>query len=415
MRKNRYLSAIDLGSSRIRALIAEPMEGEGESIRVIGVGEAPSFGMRKGAISDGDSLAKSISEAVEQAETMAGSPIREAAVSISGANVKTQTGKGVIAVGRTDGEVTPEDVERVISSAGKADVPLNYEIIHIIPRSFRLDDQSDIVDPVGMQGVRLEVDALVVLGFLPQIKHTQTILSSCGVSARQFIFAPLAAAESTLDRQQKELGAAVVDFGGMTTSVAVYEEGELLHCASFGVGSAHITNDIAIGLRTSVELAERVKTEYGTANTRSIDRDEDIRLSMLDPSEDGDVSRYHVGEIIEARLEEMFESAEKELKSIDRDYLLPSGVALTGGGACLPEIVDMAKAKLSLPVSIGYPRSVSGVVDKVDNPAYAVAAGLIFWQLRRDEVNGGFGGGFSHSGMSKIFAILKHWFKTFLP
>jgi cell division protein FtsA len=227
------------------------------------------------------------------------------------------------------------------------------------------------------------------------------------------VFSPLAASEAVLDRQQRELGVAMVDFGGMTTNVAVYEEGELLHSSSFAPGSSHITNDIAIGLRTSVEIAEQVKLEYGTANLRSVPRDEDIRLSEIDPSEEGDVSRYHIGEIIEARLEEILENVERELKSADHEYFLPSGIVLCGGGANLAEIAEKTKASLALPVFVGYPRGISGVVDKADDPAYAVATGLLFWQLRGNEFSDG--GGVSFPGISSIMEIIRRWLKMFLP
>jgi cell division protein FtsA len=414
MARKQYTTAIDLGSSFVRIMIAESIDQGEEHLRIVGVGETTSFGMRKGQISDSDALAKSIADALSKAETMAGVSVSSAVVSIGGANVRMFSSKGVIAVGRADGEVTIEDIDRVIMGAGKTDIPLNYEVISIIPRRYRLDDQKDIRDPIGMQGVRLEVDALIVAGFSPQMKHIQTVLSACGIEIEQFVFAPLAAAESVLDRQQKELGSAVVDLGSMTTSVAVYEEGELLHCACHTLGSSHITNDIAIGLRTSIMLAEQVKLEYGTANITSIQRDEDIDLGVMDASEEGAVSRYHVGEIIEARLEEIFEQVNKELREADRERMLPAGIVLVGGGAKLPEIADVAKKILSLPVSLGYPRSLGGVVDKVDDPSYAVAAGLLLWQLRE-----GGGGGFPLGGgggsVADFFAWVRRWFKTFMP
>jgi len=415
MSRNRFISAIDLGSSHIRVMISELAQDGEDTLRIIGVGEAPSFGMRKGIVSDGESLAKSVSEAIEKAESMAGVSLRDAIVSIGGTNVRTQEGKGVIAVAKADGEVTHDDIDRVLKSAGKVDIPLNYEIIHIIPRSYRLDDQKDIQDPVGMQGVRLEVDTLIVVGFSPQIKQIQNVMSSCGVNILQFVFTPLASAQAILDREQKELGVAVIDLGAMTTGLAVYEEGELLYCSSLNIGASSITSDIAIGLRTSISLAERVKVEYGTANLSSIDRSEEIQLDALDPSEEGDVSRYHVGEIIEARLEEILEKMQKELTSIDRDHLLPAGIILCGGGANIPEIIDLTKRSLALPVSLGYPRSLSGIVDKVDDPSYAVVAGLIRWQWEHEN-EGGTGSFFQGNPLFRtIVEKFREWFQTFLP
>ncbi|QQS61088.1 MAG: cell division protein FtsA [Candidatus Moraniibacteriota bacterium] len=412
MSKSRFLSAIDLGTHTVRVVIAEQIFEENVALRILGVGEAKSFGIKKGFITNPEILSKSLSEAITQAESMANTQIKEVAVSIGGGNIRTKINEGVVGVTRADAEVVAEDISRAISAAGRIDLPLNYDVIHIIPCSYRLDGQ-EVQNPIGMKGFRLEVSALIVLGFIPQMKQIRSVLSLCGVDITQFVLSSLAAMESVTDSQQKESGIALVDIGGMTTDVAVYGEGEILHCSSVGIGSWHVTNDLAMGLRIPVNLAERIKIEYGTANLASIEESEDIRLSILDPSQEENVSRYHMGEIIDARLEEIFEKVTEKFRSIEKEYSLPNGVILVGGGVEIPEILDMAKNTLNLPVFVGYPHSIGGFVDKVNTPAYATVVGLLFWQMNED------GGGMTNESsgrmMSFIMDKLRKWFHTFLP
>lgn len=413
MSKSRILSAVDLGTQTVRVVIAEQFFDEHESIRILGVGEARSFGIKKGFITNPEALSKSLSEAISQAESMSNIPFGEVVVSIGGENIRTKINTGVVGVTRADAEVEPQDVTRAISAAERVDLPLNYDIIHILPCSFKLDGQ-EVQNPVGMKGFRLEVEALIILGFIPQMKQIRNVLSLCGVDIYEFVLSSLAAVEAVVDQQQKESGVALVDLGGMTTNISVYEEGEVLHCSSIGIGSWHVTNDLAMGLRIPVQLADRIKIEYGTANLKSIDKAEDIRLSVLDPSQEENVSRYHMGEIIEARFEEIFEKVRERLKSIEREYSLPNGVILVGGGVEIPEIVDLAKRTLNLPVFIGYPHNIGGFVDKVNSPSYATVVGLLFWQIHEADFvssNRESGGG---SG-SLFIEKLKKWFRAFLP
>jgi cell division protein FtsA len=413
MKRDSFISAIDIGSHKIRVMVAETLSSEEDGLRVIGVSEVDSLGFRKGVVSDGESLAKSLSKAIEEVENMADVRIKEAAVSLGGTNIKTLTNKGVVAVSEVNGEVSLSDVSRAITSAGNIDIPLNYEVMQIIPRSYRLDDQSDIIDPIGMKGVRLEVDALVILGFSPQIKHLQSVLSACDVSVSQFVFSPLAAAEAVLDREQKELGVAVVDMGTLSTGVVVYEEGYLLHCDSVPMGSGHVTNDIATGLRINVAVAEKVKLQLGCGNMDSFDKTKDVQLEAIDPSEEGEVSLYHIGEIIEARLEEIFEKTREEFVGIERDNLLPAGVVLVGGGSAMPELIDLAKRTLNLSVAIGYPRNLNGLIEKADDPSYAVVSGLIYWQIHSGYYQKE-GGAFSLSSLP-LWEKIRGWFRMFMP
>ncbi len=419
MSKKELVCAVDVGSSSVRTIIAQIISFE-EKPRIIGIGVSPSFGVRKGMIVDIEETLKSISDSVEKAERTAGVTIDSALVSIGGNHISSQYSKGVIAVGRADGEVIEDDLERVIAAAQAISIPPNKEILHIIPRNYALDDQKNIKDPLGMNGVRLEVDALIIEGSTPYIKNLSKCFEQARINIDSFVLTSLAAARSTLTKRQKELGVILVDIGGGTTSVAVFEEDDLLLSAVIPVGGNHITNDIAIGLRTSIDVAEKVKLEFGNAIPREINKKEDINLSEIDSSEEGMVSRYHVAEIIEARLEEIFTMVNKELRAIGKDKLLPAGVVLTGGAAKLPGVVDLAKEVFGLPAQTGFPIPLGGLVDKVDEPSFATVVGLLVWGIDDAQVRsrGGYKGKFSDI-FSKNTAThvtgVKKWFEKFLP
>lgn len=378
MSKKDIITALDIGSGTIKTIIAQEI-GDEEKPRIIGVGNVPSEGVRRGVIVDLEETAISIQESLEKAERSAGIKIDRAIIGVGGNHISCQYSKGVIAVGRADGEVTQEDVDRVIDAAQAISIPANKEILHIIPKSYSLDEQKNVKDPVGMNGVRLEVDALIIEGSTPYIKNLEKCLDQCNVGISDVVLSPLAASKATLSKRQRELGVVLADIGAGTTSIAVFEENELLHTAIIPLGGSHITNDVAIGLRTSVDVAEKVKKEFGHALPRDIGKKEDIDLSQIDSNEEGMVSRYHVAEIVEARLEELFGFINKELKSIGREKLLPAGVVLTGGTAKLPGIVDLAKDSLGLPAQVGFPIPLGGIVDKIDDPSFVTSAGLILW------------------------------------
>src|SRR3989338_1366711 len=418
MAKNKLITAIDIGSSNIKSLIAED-PGEREQLRVIGIGTAPALGLRKGAVVNVEEVANSISESIEQCEKMAGVDISRAVISIGGSEISTQNSKGVVAIGKADGEVTEDDIERVIQAAKTISIPPNREIIHTSPRSYRLDDQDKIKDPLGMNGVRLEVDALIVESSVPHIKNLTKSVYQAGIEIDEMVLEPLAAARAILSKQQKELGTALINFGGSTTSLAVFEESELIHAAVIPVGSNHITNDIAIGLRTSIEIAEKVKLEYGRAISREINKKDEIDLSKIDSNEEGIVSHNHVAEIIEARLEEILGMVNKELKSIGKAGLLPGGAVLTGGGAKLPQIVDLAKETLRLPAQVGYPTRLGGVLNRVDDPSFATAIGLLIWMKDFGSNPENFYGSGLIKDISKsagnTVGKVKKWLEKFLP
>ncbi|MCK5080630.1 MAG: cell division protein FtsA [Candidatus Moranbacteria bacterium] len=377
MIKQKYITVLDIGSSFVRVVVAEIISGE--KPRVIGVGKTESFGMRKGVIIDLEDVVKSIKSSVEKAERMSGVQVEDVYVAVGGSHLKCISTKGVIGVSKADGEVTEDDVERVLDSSQAINIAHNYEILHVIPQNFSLDDQKGIREPVGMIGVRLEMRGVVIAGFIPYLRNIAKCINRANFSLNGFVAAPLAAAKAILNKRQKELGVVSVDIGGETTSLAIFEERELVYLAVLPVGANHITNDVAIGMRTAIDVAEKAKLKYGSAIPDEIDKKEKINLASLSSEEEGVISRHHVAEIIEARVEEIFQLVEKELKKINRSALLPAGVVLTGGGSCLYGMVDLAKENLKLPAQIGFPDGLSGLVDKIDDPSCSVMAGAVLW------------------------------------
>lgn len=417
MAKNNLIFGLDIGTSKVRAIVASIKGKEEVKPRIIGVGESLSSGMRKGVVVDIDEMTKSIKKAIDQAERSSGESFHKAYVSVGGGHIKAKTSKGIVAVSRADEEVSQDDVLRAISNASAVSLDSNREVIHVIPREFNIDGQEGIQDPRGMSGVRLEVDTLIVEGLTPYIKNLRKCLNNINVEIEALGLNVLAAAQAVLSKKQKELGVLVLDLGGGTAGMIVYEEGKLLHIHVLPVGSSHITNDIAIGLRSSIDVAEKVKLSYGSCLPEEIGKKDTIDLSKIDEKEEGMANRKEIAKIMEARTEEIFSLVNKELRKIDRERLLPSGVVLVGGGAKTPGIIDLAKEKLKLPVQLGYPQGVDGLVDKVDDPTFATVVGLIFWAL---EIRGEKDEGrsfFPDKVPSSVNTVgkIKRWFRNFLP
>lgn len=417
MSKENIVVGIDIGTSNVRTVIAQSFS-DVEIPRIIGVGMVPSSGIRRGSISDIEEVVKNINESVEEAERMAGITVKNANVNIGGTDIDFQVSKGVVAVGRADGEVTEDDLERVIVEAQNVALPLNKEIIYVIPQNYRLDDHENIKDPLGMKGVRLEMNSLLIECSSIQVRNLTKCIHQSGIDINDVILEPLAASTAVLSKKQKELGVILINIGGGTTSIAVFEDGDLIHTAVLPVGAGHITNDIAIGLRTSIEVAEKVKLEFGNAIPEEISKKEEIDLSEVDSKETGFVSRHHIAEIIEARLEEIFGMIDKELKKIDKSGLLPAGAVITGGGAKLPQIVDLAKNSLGLPAQIGFPINLGGMMNKVDDPSFSTVIGLLVWSetqgMNSQKGTRGVLGGISNTTEDTVKKI-KKWMEKFLP
>jgi cell division protein FtsA len=413
MPREKTIIALDVGTSNIRLVVAKLREGLAKP-QVIGLATVPSQGMRKGVVVDVAEVIKGIKQAREIVGKTTGLPIDHAFISIGGSCVTCRPSRGVIAVSRADGEISEEDRARAIAAASAISIPSNREVLHVLPRRFTVDGADSIKDPVGMHGVRLEVDALIVEDSTPFIKNLVKCVREAGLEEDGLLLTPLAAARSILTKRQKELGVLSLDLGGGTTGLTVYEEGDILHCAILPVGQMHVTNDIAIGLRISIDVAEKIKLAYGTARVAEVKKSEIIDLVKMGEA-GGNVARQEVAEIMEARLAEIFDLVNKELKKIDRVGFLPAGIVLTGGGAKIKGIVEFAKLRLKLPAQLGFPQELEGLADQVDDPSFATVIGLIVSALNDEQKvsRGPLRLGFSQ--VDESFGKLKKWIKGFMP
>ncbi|MEI6477946.1 MAG: cell division protein FtsA [bacterium] len=402
---------IDIGSTKIATTIGQTGEN---GIDIIGVGFAPSNGLRKGMVTDIEETVSSISASLEEAERMSGLPVTEAVVNIGGVHIQSTSSKGVIAVSRPDGEITDNDTLRVLDAARAVSVPPNRQILHAIPRSYSIDGQTGITDPVGMSGIRLEVETEVISGASASIKNLTKCLNQAGVNVSDLVFTPLAASRSLLSKRQKEIGVALVDIGGGTTDFVIFEEGDILHAGVLPIGATHITNDIAIGLRTSIDTAEILKVKYGTAQPDKF-TDQTIQISKINKGEEGEAALKYISQIIEARLNEILLMVRDELRKFGREGMLPAGVILTGGGAKQEGIVELAKDTLRLPVQIGeVTHDVAGMVDNLSDPMYSASVGLMLWGLEAEKSASGTKRG-TPINLAPTLGKARSLFKNFFP
>ncbi len=413
--KETYITGIDIGSSAIRIVIGQPSSEDGKQLQVIAAASEVSEGINRGSVSQSDEASRCLTAALEKAERIIGAQIEGAAVGISGPHIVTQPSRGIVAIGKVNGEITRHDVERAIEAARTIATPANYEILHVIPRRSIIDGQIAVKDPIGMMGTRLEVDALVVQGFASEIRNFTKTVYRTGLEIDDLVFSPIAAGDALLTHKQKELGVALITIGAATTSVLVYEEGEIIHSVVLPIGSDHVTNDIAIGLRISIDAAERIKHEFidfsGKESNKKNDR-------VFDADADGEqlkVSAKAVAHIIEARMEEIFDTVELELKKIGRSGVLPAGVVLTGGGSKLAGIIDLAKKNLRLPASYASIKGISNPSDDaLFDQSFTTAASLALWSLRlrgSSLQSSPFLGDAAHTAGDRV----KKWIKSLLP
>ena len=366
---------LDIGNSKVACVIGVKEESMPVP-SIIGVGITPNPGMRKGQVVDIEDTVHAISVAIEEAERISGYAIDSATVGVGGVNILSLNSKGVIAVGGIDKEITIEDVHRVEEAATVVQLPPNREILQVFPRSYRLDGQDNIKDPVGMSGVRLEVDAHIITGSTPALKNIERCLNQTGILANQFVVNVVAASGVVLDKRQRESGTAVIDIGSSTTGLAVYEEGEILHTAVIPVGSAHITNDLAIGLKTDLDTAEhvkRTKTQIGSSKKSSTTH----QVTEKDSSTERSFKQKDIDHIAEARLIELFNLVNSELKKVNRAGKLPGGVVIVGGGANLDGIELIARSVLALNAKISKPTDFSGIIEAAGSPELCTAVGLM--------------------------------------
>ncbi len=410
------ITGLDIGSANIRIVIGQTAKsGDNEQLNVIGVVEVPSLGINKGSVVSIEDVVSSISACLEKAERMIGLPIETAWVGIGGTHISSQESNGVIAISRTSGEIQENDVERVIEAARAVAAPVNYEVLHVIPKTFSIDNQTGVKDPIGMSGIRLEVTTQVVRGLSSQVKNLTKCIYRTGIDINDLVLSSLSAAEAVLSTRQKELGVALVDIGAATTKVSVFEEGDAIHVAVLPIGADHITADLAIGLQTSLDVAERIKIELGSALPQNFEKGNEINLRDFG-GDDQVFSKKYIAEIIEARVDEIFAKIDQELQKINRSGLLPAGIILIGGGAKLAGMVEVGKKKTMLPVSLGSSRRFNTAVDKVNDLSFCTALGLVMWGYNTMNEKGPktFGLTSQLRSVREVAEKMKGWFKNLI-
>jgi cell division protein FtsA len=417
--KDNIIAGLDIGSTEIRLVIGQKINGlSGEELQVIGAVAVPTSGVSRGVVNSIEETTSSISACLEKAERLVGTPITSVSISINDPFIRCERSKGVVAVSKSDGEISEHDVERAIEAAQAMSVPVNYETIHVMPIKFAVDGQEDIKDPIGMSGIRLEVEILIIQGLGSQLKNLTKAIHRTGLEIENLVLSPLAAAEAVLSTKQKELGVILVNLGSSTTSLAVYEERNLIHTAILPFGAEHITADVALGLRCPINLAERIKREYGSTLREGIDQEGEIDIRDLVREEEVNddietVSRKYIAQIIDARVEEIFEKIDHELKKIDRSGMLPAGVVFVGGGAYLENLVETAKRKLRLPACVGTARNIKTVIDRVTRPEFLTALGLLVWANRLE--SGPISNGNIKKNIGNLFGKAKGLLQKIIP
>ncbi|HBU22376.1 TPA: cell division protein FtsA [Candidatus Beckwithbacteria bacterium] len=384
MPKSQIISAIDIGTTKVTTLIAT-LNSETDKLNIIGVANEPAKGLRKSQVVDIEEAIESITASVESAERMAGYSISSALATISGGHIESLNSKGVGPVAEPEGEISANDVDRVIEAARAVSLPSSREILHVIPRDFKVDSQEGVKDPVGMSGVRLEAEAHIITGAATAMKNITKCVSEIGVEVDSLVFSGLSSAEAVLTPTEKELGVVLVDIGGGTTAIAVFVEGALSYSSVLPVGAKNITNDLAIGLRVSLTTAEKIKLALSKPPAKdSPEEPDDLDAKTLGVSEEiGKLNRKTLVEgIIRPRLNEIFSMVGEELKKSNLGGATPAGAVVTGGGALSVGLETSCKRTLSLPVRVGYPKGLSGLVDEIKTPAFASSWGLIQYGVK---------------------------------
>lgn len=380
---DNFITGLDIGAANIKAVVGQV--NEDGRISVLRVFKTPSSGMRRGMIDDFSEMTKSLGQIFSEIKDFSRHALKNIYANIESCDIHTQFSRGIVAVSRADLEIHKDDIDRAVQASQSIKLPSNRTVLHAIIKEYIVDGINDIRDPLGMIGNRLEVDSLIIDVFDPAIKNITKCIESVGGSNGGLIFSPLASARSVLSKNQKELGVVLVDIGSSTTGICVYEENKLIHAAVLPVGSGHVTNDLAIVLKTSIVAAEAIKLTFGTALAKEVSGKEIIDLRKIDVNAKNTTTKKRVAEIVETRLAEIFEFVNNELKSIDRAGQLPGGVVLVGGGAKIAGIVDLAKQELKLPAQIGIPETTSLEIAngdlnlQVEDPEFACSIGLMIW------------------------------------
>lgn len=390
MNKTRLVAGVDIGSSKVTTLIGQVVTEEltGEStVNIIGVANIPSKGVKKGQIVDIEDAVETIITSVEGAERMAGYNLEKAFISVGGAHVMSQNSKGVVAVSNPNGEVTDEDIDRVIDAARAVSHPASREIIHVIPREFIVDGEPGVRDPVGMSGVRLEVETHIVTASSAALKNLQKSVHEVGIEVEEMVFAGLASSYATVTPTEKELGCVLIDIGSGTTSIAAFVDGGLAYSGSLPVGARNVTNDLAIGLRVSLDIAEKIKIGLAKKSGKTDKHGKEvIEIEETGSEEPKTVSKRTVTEgIIKPRLNEIFTMIKHDLEKANLINKVPSGAIITGGGAMTIGVEEAAKRILSLPTRVADPKGAGGLIDDIQDAQFSTAIGLILYAMQNTE------------------------------
>jgi cell division protein FtsA len=401
-KKGKMIVGLDVGTTKVCAIVGEMTD---TGIDIIGVGSCPSEGLRKGVVVNIDNTMESIRRAVDEAESAANCDIRRVYAGVSGGHIKSFNSHGIVAV--RGSEVENADVQRAIEAAKAVKMPTDREVLHILPQTYVVDDQDEIKDPIGMSGVRLEVKVHIVTGAVTSVQNIVRSVNGVGLDVNEVILEQLAASEAVLSDDEKELGVALVDIGGGTTDIAVFSEGSVKYTAVLPLGGSYVTNDIAVGLRTPVTEAEKVKIKYGCACTPMIPQDEMIEVPSVGGREPRRVSRQVLGSIIEPRMEEILNLVCREIVKSGYEERLAAGIVITGGTAILEGITELSEQIFNMPVRRGFPHGVTGPVE-VNSPLYATGVGLILYGSRHFSRNGK-----SEKRYSNVWRKGKKWFSDF--
>jgi cell division protein FtsA len=405
MPKNGYIVGLDIGTKKVTAIIGEITEER--KVEVIGIGTADSKGLRKGVVVNLDVTSSAIKKAQEEAELMAGVEIGSAFVGISGAHIKSFNSRGVIAVSGKNREIRRDDIRRVIEQSKAVAIPPDREIIHIIPQEFVVDEQDGIRDPLGMNGIKLEVNVHIVTGAITLVQNLRTCIERSGINIEQIVLSQIATSTSVLTHDEKELGVGLIDIGAGTTEVAIFERGSLWYTSIIPLGGDNFTNDIAVGLRTPIPDAEKIKKKFGCVSAPVSDEQETLEVPSVGRGRKPRVlSRQLLADIIQPRAEEIFRLVDNDIKRMGYEKSLNSGIVLTGGTALLEGMEEVAEEIFDLPVRRGDPTGVGGLVDRVATPDYATAVGLILYGYGLLQETG-----FAKDRKKGLFAKFKDLFK----
>src|SRR5438445_2888061 len=391
------LVAVDIGTTKVCVLIGELTARGG--VDVIGIGQAPSDGLRKGVVIDIDRTVQSVASAVDAAERLSGLKVRSAFVGISGSHVSSQNSRGMIAVSGSRHDVDRDDTVRAIEAARAVSIPNTREILHVIPRGYVVDGQEGVRDPIGMTAVRLEVETHIVTASSTSVQNLTKCVQRAGVEIDELVLAQLATSEAVLGVEDRELGAVLCDIGGDTTDVAIFQDGSISHCATIPIGARSVTSDLGLVLRVTPDIAETLKAKQGTALPLEVDPDEVIQITSIGEDAPRPVTRRHVAQIIEARSAELFDHVAREIEAAGATNRLQAGLALTGGGSQLTGIAKAARDQLGMSARVLAPSGLGGLTDSISTPPYSASSGLLLWGAQHWTIEGERTGGRALDGM----------------